>query len=665
MRIGVLWWLGVSCAFAQVPSIDQSLSFKQPSAPRLSPDGGRVVWVESAADWESNRFLTHLWLSPTFSGAGLALTHGKDPDTAPEWSPDGQRIAFLREREGKKQIWLIDTRGGEAWALTKEESTVSGFRWAPDGTRIAFSATAPESAGEKARKERYGDVEVVGQDHRNLRLSVVDVPTEGGAAQVSRAITDEHELSVGDFAWSPDGTRIAYSAGRDPDLSSSDSIDLYLVDVAQKKNRRLTSTPGPDSDPVWSPDGSSIAYRSAAGNPQYYFRNEQLMVLSVVPSASPEPRRIASNFDEEVDVLTWTAEGIYFSGMEKTAGAVFLADLKTGAYRRVLGDGFASLTDCQFSRDARRAVFLWQPRNEFTEVAVSPVLDFSPKAISRYGAQYRDFKLAQREMVSWKSKDGTVIEGVLWKPANNEAGRKYPLLVAIHGGPTGIDRAGRSPDRIYPLERLAARGALVLRVNYRGSAGYGEQFRSLNYRNLGIGDAWDVLSGVDAMVEKGIADPDNVGVMGWSQGGYISAFLSTSTTRFKAVSVGAGISDWATYYVNTDIHPFTRQYLGATPWEDPEIYKKTSPITYVQQAKTPTLIQHGDQDKRVPPPNAFELFQALRDRNVPVRLVLYKGFGHGIDRPKQQRHLLEENERWFLKYIWGDAEAAQGVQTVD
>ena len=214
------------------------------------------------------------------------------------------------------------------------------------------------------------------------------------------------------------------------------------------------------------------------------------------------------------------------------------------------------------------------------------------------------------------------------------------------------------PDRYYPVERFAAKGALILKPNYRGSAGYGEKFRALNVRNLGVGDYADVISGVDYLIAKGMVDKDRVGAMGWSEGGYISAFITCYSDRFKAVSVGAGISDWMTYYVNTDIHPFTRQYLKATPWEDPEIYRKTSPITYVSRARTPTLIQHGDQDKRVPPPNSFELYQALKDRGIPVRLILYKGFGHPINKPKQQRAVMEHNYEWFSRYIWGEQVAS-------
>jgi len=212
-----------------------------------------------------------------------------------------------------------------------------------------------------------------------------------------------------------------------------------------------------------------------------------------------------------------------------------------------------------------------------------------------------------------------------------------------------------TPDaRYYPSDIWAARGALILKVNYRGSAGYGEKFRKLNMRNLGVGDAWDVLSGIDYLIAKGWVDKNKVACMGWSQGGYISAFLTTSTDRFVAISVGAGISNWSTYYYNTDITPFTINYLGNNPAEDPTIYQKTSPISYIKTAKTPTLIQHGELDRRVPIANAYELRQALEDRGVKVEMVVYKGFGHGITKPKSMRAVMQHNLAWFNHYIWGD-----------
>jgi dipeptidyl aminopeptidase/acylaminoacyl peptidase len=207
---------------------------------------------------------------------------------------------------------------------------------------------------------------------------------------------------------------------------------------------------------------------------------------------------------------------------------------------------------------------------------------------------------------------------------------------------------------VYPLVQWLEKGAVILEPNYRGSAGYGEKFRSLNVRNLGVGDAWDVESGVDFLVKSGIADKDRVGAMGWSQGGYISSFLSTNSKKFKAISMGAGISNWMTYYVSTDIHPFTRQYLKATPWDDPEIYAKTSPMTNIKKAKTPTLIQHGEFDRRVPISNAYEMLQGLRDMGVETKLIVYKGFGHGISKPKELLAAMWHNWQWFAKYIWNE-----------
>jgi dipeptidyl aminopeptidase/acylaminoacyl peptidase len=232
--------------------------------------------------------------------------------------------------------------------------------------------------------------------------------------------------------------------------------------------------------------------------------------------------------------------------------------------------------------------------------------------------------------------------------------KKYPLLINIHGGPTGISLPGPVPAYVYPILQWLDKGALVLMPNYRGSAGYGEDFRKLNVENLGVGDAWDVMSGIAYLDAQGIIDTDRMGAMGWSQGGYISAFLTTNTNSFKAISVGAGISNWMTYYVNTDIHPFTRQYLKATPWENEEIYRKTSPITNINNASTPTLIQHGEFDRRVPIPNAFELYQGLQDVGVETKLIIYKGFGHGINKPKERLAATWHNWQWFGKYIWDE-----------
>jgi dipeptidyl aminopeptidase/acylaminoacyl peptidase len=657
--IALCWTGGIlMAADPATPTIDQSLSMKSVTGARISPDGRYVAYTVQQADWEENDFLQQIWISQLSTNERYQLTAGKKSSNGPQWSPDSKRLAFLSDRDGKRQIYLIAPGGGEAQQLTSEESGIGGMAWSPDGSSIAFTSTGAESKILKDRKERFGDFDIIGSDYRMEQLWLVKVPSDlpANAKQLPKpdALTKGDQFSVSSFAWSPDGRRIAFSATKDPDLGSQDTEQLYVLDLADKHVRKLLDSGGPNTRPKWSPDGKQIVFIAASG-PFFYYANRR---IAVVPAEGGTPRTLTDAFDEDASLIDWGPDGIYFAAFQKTGAHVFRLNPATKEIRRVSGPDNFYLPDASFTKDYRMMAGVGAAPNQFTEVLVSGTDSFTPRAVTDISAQWKPFHLATREVIQWKSTDGTPIEGVLIKPADYDPSRKYPLLVVIHGGPTGADTALRTADRTYPIELFAAKGALILKPNYRGSAGYGEKFRALNVRNLGVGDYDDVISGVDYLIGKGLVDKDRVGAMGWSQGGYISAFITCFSDRFKAVSVGAGISDWMTYYVNTDIHPFTRQYLKATPWDDPEIYRKTSPITYVNRARTPTLIQHGDQDKRVPPANAFELYQALKDRGVPAKLILYRGFGHPINKPKQQRAVLEHNYEWFSRYIWKEEVAA-------
>lgn len=654
-NIAILTALLAATVAAQTPTIDQSLSAKQPQSVEISPDGRYVAYTVQYTNWDENSFDEQIWIAQTASGETYPLTGGKKSSQSPKWSLDSKRIAFKSDRDGKSQIYIIAPAGGEAVALTNEDNGVGSFEWSPDGTTIAFTSTGPESKATKDRKEKYGEFEVVTGDYQMNHLWLVKVPQEIPLDVKQKpkpeALTKGETFSVGGFAWSPDSKRIAFSATRDPDLSSSGTSQIYLVNLSDKYVKKLTEAQGPNNGPVWSPDGREVAYSTANGAEFFYYANARVAAVSV---DGGKPRILSEQFDEDPRIVKWGVGGIYFVAQQKTNSHLFRLDPQSKAIERLSAPENYNIGLGSLTRDDSAAAFAGAGPNQFREVYFSPLRDFAPKALTNFTADWKEFKLATRDVIQWKSTDGTPIEGILIKPADFDAARKYPLLVVIHGGPTGVDTPVMTADRYYPVERFAAKGALILKVNYRGSAGYGEKFRSLNVRNLGLGDYADVISGVDYLIGKGMVDKDRVGAMGWSEGGYISAFITCYSDRFKAVSVGAGISDWSTYYVNTDIHPFTRQYLKGTPWDDPEIYRKTSPITYVSRAKTPTLIQHGDQDKRVPPPNSFELYQALKDRGVPVKLILYKGFGHPINKPKQQRAVMEHNYEWFSQYIWGE-----------
>jgi dipeptidyl aminopeptidase/acylaminoacyl peptidase len=635
-----------------VPTIDQLIELKRPGGVTISPDGSRVAYTVTETNWEDNSYETEIFLADAGGGQPVQLTRAKKSSSAPAWSPDGRTLAFISDRTDKRQVYLIDLAGGEARALTNVEDGVNALAWSPDGRHIALTMTDPKSDAIKDRDKRYGEFDVVDQDYRMTNLYVIDIDAlKTGTVQPKRLT--KGSFTVGGFEWSPDSKAIAFDHRIDPNLANGGTADISIVTLSDNSVRKLVTQNGPDTNPKWSPDGSQIAFESAMANPWFFYSNSR---IAVVPAAGGTPTSITDRFDEQPSLIAWAPAGIIFSGLENTSSRLFRINPASRESTPLVPATGASVGGFSFSRDYSTVAFVSGDAKSFPEVYVARGSIMDGRKLTAFGDQIGGWTVGNREMISWKSTDGATIEGVLHKPADFQAGRRYPLLVVIHGGPTGISRPVRvQMGGVYPIELWLAKGALVLEPNYRGSAGYGEKFRSLNVRNLGVGDAWDVLSGVDYLVSQGIADPNRMGVMGWSQGGYISAFLATHSRQpFKAISVGAGISDWMTYYVNTDIHPFTRQYLKATPWDDPEIYAKTSPITTIKQAKTPTLIQHGENDQRVPIPNAYELYQGLQDQGVPVKLIVYKGFGHGLNKPKAARAAMEHNLEWFSQYVFGE-----------
>lgn len=652
--------LSVSARFAiasndtrRVPTIDDLLTVKSVGGAQISPDGQWIAYTVTNTDFKQDAYVTHLWMVNTATGKSFQLTRGDKPVGGAQWSPDSRWLAFTSNRVGdKNQLFVISPDGGEAVQLTKSESGVGGFAWSEDGKMIAFTATDTPPQAMKDRKEHLGDFEVVRKEYNYLHLWTIDVAEAMSAPVTGKQRTKNKDFTVGAFSWSPDGSKIAFSATINPDLIQGTTSDIYLLNLADDKIKKIVSQPGPDNNPRWSPDGKQIVFSTAMGNVVYFASNTR---LAVIPAGGGTPRSITDGFDENPGFVAWKADGIYFTALQKTASHLFRLDPATTKFTRVTGPDDLMAGSFSLTRDGKRIALTASSPTSLNEVYISD-LPFQPRKLTNMTEQAKAFILGTREVISWKSQDQTLIEGVLIKPANFNPSKKYPLLCIIHGGPTGIDRpALLTPDtRYYPSDIWAARGALILKVNYRGSAGYGENFRKLNVRNLGVGDAWDVLSGVDYLIGKGWVDPAKVGCMGWSQGGYISAFLTASSDRFAAISVGAGISNWATYYYNTDITPFTIHYLGKDPAEDPEIYQKTSPMSYIKKARTPTLIQHGEFDRRVPIANAYELRQGLEDRGVKVEMVVYKGYGHGITKPRSMRAVMQHNLDWFNHFIWGD-----------
>jgi len=626
------------------------MNLRDIGAASISPGGRAAVYTVRSTDWDENGYDTELWMV-RIGEEPFQLTWTKDgSSTNQAWSPNGKWIAFTADRGEKRQIYLISPHGGEAHALTDIEEGVGGFEWSPDGRAIAFTRSEPETDRDKQREETYGAFAVEDHEYRLTHLWIVELPDVPGTAEATR-LSEGGNYTVSGFAWSPDGAEIAFSHTPDPLINSWLYGDISVVDVVSSEVRPLVTDEGPQSNPTWSPDGTWIAYQASGPDlGSSYYTNG---LFYKVPANGGTPTRIECDIDEDPFITAWTASGIYLVGWERTKRRLYRMDPNTGRTSTVTPSP-DQLFSVDFTPDDRTMVIVAREEDSLDEVYVSPVDRYQPTKLTNMTDQIDGWSLGTSEVISWQSRDGATIEGILHKPDDFDPSKQYPLFVVIHGGPTGIDYPTAVTGYVYPVHQWLAKGALVLRPNYRGSAGYGEEFRSLNVRNLGVGDVWDVHSGVDYLISQGIVDQDRMGAMGWSQGGYISAYLTTTTDRFSAISVGAGISNWMTYYVNTDIHPFTRQYLKATPWEDSEIYAQTSPMTFINQAATPTLIQHGEFDRRVPIPNAYELYQGLQDVGVDARLIVYKGFGHGITKPKERLAATWHNWQWFGRHIWGE-----------
>lgn len=672
----------VSYAQMRVPTMEEVISLRTVGNPVLSPDGKIVAFTVQTTDWSENRFDTEIWISKEGKKPFQLTNTLKGSSTNPAFSPDGQWIAFLADRGNKNQIYTIRMEGGEARMMTKEEESISAFDWHPDGKRFIFSK--PDKEDKKEREKRYGSFEVDDKEFVRSHLWEVSLSTD------SRELSElpcyetvdslkskanciecpkgkrltEGAFTITNFIISPDGSKVAINHQPDPLINSGFKADISILGLATQKLTPLVTNLSTDGLEDWSPDSKEILFSSNLNDTtSNYYLNGKLFAIAI---SDKRQRQLAKELDEDLSSgYVWRSSGIYTSLWNKTKRPLYKIDPKTGSYS-IVPNTPDQIFAISFSKSGDQFAFTGRNGDQVTEVYTASTPLPKVQTITNMNSQLANWKVAQSEVIRWKSKDGATIEGVLHKPKEYDPSKKYPLMVVIHGGPTGIDSPTPVPGYVYPLLQWLDKGCLVLRPNYRGSAGYGEAFRSLNVKNLGVGDAWDVLSGIDYLDSKGLIDKSKMGSMGWSQGGYISAYLTTHTDIFKAISVGAGISNWMTYYVNTDIHPFTRQYLKATPWSDEAIYKLTSPITNINNAKTPTLIQHGEFDKRVPVANAYELAQGLRDKGVKSELIIYKGFGHGITKPRERLAATWHNWQWFNKYIWGeDVELPLGTKTED
>lgn len=642
---------------------------KTVAAPAVSPDGAWVAYQVKSLDREQDKGLTHIWMTSWDGSRTLQLTSTpKESESQPKWSPDGRYLAFVSGRGDENeadQLWLLDRAGGEARKLTEGRLSVEDYAWSPDGKRLALilkdgepeeksdddtgkgdAATAKPKADPKRPKPIVIDRYYFKQDiegylgARRSRLYVLDL-----ASGRAERITDAGDYDEVLPAWSPDGRQIAFVSKRHPEADRDYNWDVFVVDAKPgSKPRAVSPFEGPDNDPdwesapAWSPDGKLIAYLQ--GGPvkliAYGVRH-----LAVVPAAGGTPRLISPSLDRNISKPRFSPDGKSIRFIVEDDGTETLAEAPTaGGAPKPLIAGRQVAQAFDFDAKGHMAALVTSPS---APAEVFAVEGGKLRQLSRQNDWLKDVALASVEEIRFPSPDGSEVHGFLVKPPGWQAGRKYPTILRLHGGPQSQYDLGWNRE----WQTLAGHGYVVVASNPRGSTGRGEAWSSAIYADWGPKAVADVLAGVDYAVKQGVADPDRLGVGGWSYGGILTNYVITADHRFKAATSGASISNVLAGY-GTD--QYVRDYeveLGK-PWEHPEAWLKISdPFLHADRIKTPTLFLAGDKDFNVPLLNSEQMYEALRSNGVETRLVIYPGQFHGLTRPS---FLLDRMRRYLDWY---------------
>lgn len=627
------------------------IQFKRVGATAVSADGRLIAYTvsEPVMTEEKSEYLTHVWVVSADGKVNRQLTRGEKSCTNPAFSPDGRYLAFLsaRGQKSKRQIWLLPLAGGEAVQLTHAEKGVSAYRWAPDGTRLAYTTPDPDTEQEKKNKKAKRDWRVLDTNYKYAHLYTVTVPATGEEPAVQRLTRGDFHVTG--FDWSPDGRTLVFEHRPTPKIDDWPKSDLTTVPADSGAVTHLVAWPGADLSPLFSPDGKQVAFMSDGGDVSW----ARAMDVYLVPAKGGEPHKLAETPDRRPQLIAWAAngKGLYFAEVEHTHRRVFFLPVDNKP-ARVVTPGDGNFWGASVSRNGKVLAFVHETADTPPDVHVTPTRKFQPTKLTEVNADYPKLKMGKTEVVTWKSKDGLVVEGLLTYPVNYTLDRTYPLVLQVHGGPAGVytqTYTGRSS--VYPIQAFAQRDYAVLRPNPRGSSGYGKDFRFANYSDWGFGDYEDLIAGVNKVIAMGVAHPDSLCVMGWSYGGYMTSMIITKTKRFKAASVGAGVTNLYSFSGTTDIPSFLPDYFRGEPWDRIETYMKHSAMFNVKGVQIPTLIVHGEQDRRVPLSQGLELYNALKRQGCPTEMVVYPRQPHGIREPKFIQDVGERILAWFDRHL--------------
>jgi dipeptidyl aminopeptidase/acylaminoacyl peptidase len=663
----------------------------------ISPDGKWVLYTISIPNWKAGRNFTDIFLAPADGSAPpRQMTYTKEKnETSPQWARDSRSFAFLSDRSEKQQVYLMRVDGGEArqisnakdgvtafafsrdgrwlafsagkpeerqiWLadltkdepavqLTRHSTPIASFQWSYDSTRIFFLAPDTFDRDDVKRKEKKFDVRIADEVRPPQHLWSVAISDKS-----EKRWTSGDAFSVGQFTQSPNGEWIAfrsYSNDRHANRVTQDEAEIYLLRLTSGELRRLTSNNVGEGLGRFSPDSRWFVF--TAEDDFEDMRNSKFHLVSL---PGGEIRKLLADFDYNAGGASWSADArsFYFStgvGTDSHLYSVTVPEGKltqltrergvlSGSFDHETGMFLLSFTDPSHPGD----YYVARPETVHQRSRWIRVSDANP--------QVAQFQLGEFETVRWKSSDGREVEGILVKPVKYEAGKRYPLVVQIHGGPAGADMNSFNAGYGSYVHIFAANGYAVLKPNYRGSDQYGEKFRMQIAGDYFHQAYDDIMTGVEYLIARGIADPDRLGMMGWSAGGHWSNWTMTHTDRFKAFSTGAGAVNWISMYAQTDVQSPREFYFKGKPYDNWDHYVEVSPLKYIKNAKTPTLIHVCEGDPRVPKPQSDELHMALKKHGVPVEYIIYPQNTHGITDPRYQMVKMVAEFNWFEKWLKG------------